>query len=759
MASSFDRLKELDLSRDEVHRLGEALRNEEFRKLLGDYVEEIQDPKNRQIYEEEVTKLEKERGQEVTFLHPTPGYVIKTSVNGSGKGFINICSNDNIGKPSSSPTVKDGTKGLQWSLPHSLSPPHEDVDNRGSRCQVFDVLFHPNTLHLASKNGDFRSMVNNVALEAVEHNFNVTLDKKNLKYPKMFFKGLQRASVLRKPSTENPTAKTPEEQALFDKIYSEIDSQRPKKSPTKSRSRRNSHENPTYTTPKFVIKHSTHIDMQDFTEHKHAKLNATIPKQLIVEINLPLLKASSDMELDVTEKTVHLVSEKPAKYKLNLTLPYQVNETSGTAKFDKDQKKLVITLPVQKSAFEHARDDSGVESCVESDLNSPTSFESDEEQSVKPHEKTKTSDKTVKTQAVDDFLNSSDLYNLPEFTCNVFDSTVAFTFNVKNVDEATVCKQTIYEKSIVKVKFTNVSSSFYPTSYAFYVQFPQHEIEENGATIETWDNNVILQIPLKASERKLISYLYGMDEAKLSKKFIEEPVIISTIHEQPELQEKTPTEDYAVKEHLTKQEEPPQKTQPVKSTSAIDILTSYESSGDELSASSFSPRKSKGILKRLSSNRAKLGRSVSESSLDDFICSSYENYQGSIECVPEDSREEDEMSSSFKKTVRFNDVVIKQLFRWVFERWWLFSLLNVLLVYRSNSSILGQKKKNQRKARNKKRSHDRRYSESESSDVEIKKEGDEQTIGSIGGNKELRPPASEGNKKEYGGIFHLEMNN
>ncbi|ENN79153.1 protein kintoun [Dendroctonus ponderosae] len=743
MASSFDRLKELDLSRDEVNRLGEALRNEEFRKLLGDYVDEIQDPKNRQIYEEEVKNLEKERGQEVTFLHPTPGYVIKTSVNGSGKGFINICSNTNIAKPSSSPTVKDGTKGLQWSLPHSLSPPHEDVDNRGARCQVYDVLFHPNTLHLASKNGDFRSMVNNVALEAVEHSFNVTLDKKNLKHPKMSFKGLQRASILRRPTSEKPTEKTPEEQALFDKIYSEIDSQRPKKTSTKSRSRRNSHENPIYTTPKYVIKHSTHIDMQDFTEHKNAKLNAAIPKQLIVEINLPLLRASSDMELDVTEKTVHLVSEKPAKYKLNLTLPYQVSETSGTAKFDKDQKKLVITLPVQRTAFEPTRDDSGVESCVESDLNSPTSFESDEEEpSVKPSEKTDaSSDKTVKTQAVDDdFLNSSDLYNLPEFTCNVFDSTVAFTFNVKNVDEATVCKQTIYEKSIVKVKFTNVSSSFYPTSYAFYVQFPQHEIKEDGTTIETWDNNVILQIPLKASESKLISYLYGMDEAKLSKKFIEEPIIISTIHEHPELQEKPPTENHAVKENFPKKEKPPQNPQLLKSTSAIDILTSYESSGDELSASSFSPRKSKGILKRLSGSRSKFGRSVSESSLDDFICSSFENYQGSIECVPEDSREEDEMSSSFKKTVRFNDVVVKQLFR-------------------SNSSILGQKKKNQRKARNKKRSHDRRNSESESSDVEIKKEGDEQTIGSRGGNPELRPPGSDSDKKEYGGIFHLEMNN
>lgn len=37
---------------------------------------------------------------------------------------------------------------------------------------------------------------------------------------------------------------------------------------------------------------------------------------------------------------------------------------------------------------------------------------------------------------------------------------------------------------------------------------------------------------------------------------------------------------------------------------------------------------------------------------------------------------------------------------------------------RSNSSILGQRKKNQRKLRNKKRAHDRRMSESENSETE-----------------------------------------
>lgn len=669
MASSFNRLKELDLSRDEVNRLGEALKKEEFRKLLSDYVEEIQDPRNRQIYEQEVIQIERERGQEVTFLHPTPGYVIKTSVNGKQKAFINICGNENINKPSSSASVKDGSKGLEWSVPHSLSPPREDLDNKGVRCQVYDVLFHPDTLHLTSKNRDFCSMVNNIALSAVESNFNVNLDKKNLKFPKLAYKGLQHVSIMRKPTQDAPVEHTAEEQQLFDKIYAEIDSQKisPQKK-KKTKTSKHKEEDPDYTTPKYVIKHRSHIDIQDFTNSRNAKQDQNVPKELVLEVYLPLLRSSSDMQLDVTEKTVQLISEKPAKYKLNLTLPFQVLENKGNAKFDKELKKLVITLPVKRKVlFEVIRDDSGVESCVESDLNSPTNFESDDDKAIskKPHcdtDKSKHCD-----QVTDTFLDSNELYSLPDFTFNIFDNVIAFTFHVKKVTESSVIKTILLEKSLVKIKFTAVSSSFFPANYAFFVKFHSHLINnEEEVNVETWDNNVILQIPLKASEKSLESFHYGLSEDNLTEKFIEEPAVLvnnllQSKSENDNLPEPVEIPKSDVETHLPKH---PKIIDLKATSSAIDILTSsYESSGDELSASSFSPRKGKGILKRISTARSKFGRSVSESSLDDFLCSSLENYHGSIDCVPEDARESDEISSSFKKTVRFNDVVVRQLFR------------------------------------------------------------------------------------------------
>ncbi|KAJ8917614.1 hypothetical protein NQ315_000097 [Exocentrus adspersus] len=760
MAGSFEKLRELDLSRDEVERIGEALKNKEFRKLLSDYVEEIQNPENKKLYEKEITQLEKERGVDITFIHPKPGYVIKTSVNGNRKAFINICSNDHIRKPSSSPTVREGEKGLSWALPHSLSPPREDLDNKGVRCQVFDVVFHPDTLHLAEKNKTFRSMVNNAALEAVESNFDVSLDKKNLKFPKLNYKGMPHASVIRKPSETKPVERLPEEKELFDKIYSQAPdvNSSPSKKPKKL-SKKSVEDTSSYTTPKYVIKHRSHIDIQEFTEHKESKINAAIPKELIVEINLPLLKSAVDITLDVTEKTVQLVSEQPAKYKLSLTLPYRVNESIGDAKFDRDSKKLVIVLPVRRNSsllLCDCKDDSG----VESDQCSPGTPESEEEVNEsqkqlvgdpKSSEICSESSEVFRTKLLDENVH----YNLPEFSCHVFENNIAFTLNVRNVDESSIAK--FVDNAIIHIKFTSVGSSYYPTFYAFFVKFLSHSIDAENISIEVWDNNVIVQLPLKPEGKRVEFYFYGIKEENLSKKYIEEPDIINQVLQKESSGNEINFATNRLEENTLKKQEiesrnvnslfefvdnridtnpstviedlPDKKQQ----SKAIDIVsTSYESSGDELTCSSYSPRKSKGILKRLPTKRS-VGRSISESSLDFACSSSFENCYTSLDSViPEDG----ETSTSLKKTVRFNDVISRQLFR-------------------SNSSILGQKKKNQRKARNKKRAHERRHSESEASETEDRKEGDSKDcIECDTGNEEEKPA-----KKEDHDIFQIDIDN
>lgn len=209
----------LNVTRDEVNRIGEALKHKEFRQLFVDYCEEITDPENRKRYEEEITQLECERGVDITFINPEPCFVIKTSSDGKTKTFINIATNEKVDKPTHSVATNcDGKKGLSWSLPHILAPPRRDIDKKGALCHVYDAVFHPDALHLASRNASFRKLVNDTAIDAVEQNFNVKLDRINLKFPKgLNYKGIAKPTVIRKKKENFDTSSV--EPSPIDSIY------------------------------------------------------------------------------------------------------------------------------------------------------------------------------------------------------------------------------------------------------------------------------------------------------------------------------------------------------------------------------------------------------------------------------------------------------------------------------------------------------------------------------------------------------------
>ena len=79
-----------------------------------------------------------------------------------------------------------------------------------------------------------------------------------------------------------------------------------------------------YTTPKYKLVQRRDVQYHEMTDELDSKLNVTLPKELVLTIDLPLLNSTQDCELDVTQKTVRLISEKPAKYKLDVVLPYKV---------------------------------------------------------------------------------------------------------------------------------------------------------------------------------------------------------------------------------------------------------------------------------------------------------------------------------------------------------------------------------------------------------------------------------------------------
>ncbi|KAL3268313.1 hypothetical protein HHI36_007431 [Cryptolaemus montrouzieri] len=279
------------------------------------------------------------------------------------------------------------------------------------------------------------------------------------------------------------------------------------------------------------------------------------------------------------------------------------------------------------------------------------------------------------------------------------------------------------------------------------VKLPVESIDKDLVSIEVWDNNVILQITFDNCDKECLSYMYGVHSDELQEKYIEEPHILNALHEQPHILNAICEEPDQLNIIKPCVDTKPDVTCDSSSENTIKIensvedesdqpnnmAASYESSGDELSCS-YSPCKSRGILKRHSLMRKSFSRSISESSLDDCIGSL--DYESLDSAIPEDNETSGELSTSLKKTVRFNDVVSRQL-------------------YRFNSSILGQKKKNQRKAQKKKKALERRHSESEASEIEDRKEGDQETQNQSY-LKHIESCEDKSAKRDEN-IFHLDM--
>lgn len=141
----------MQISQDELERLQTAVKDEQFKKLFLDYVNELQDPQNRETYEREISAMEREKGINTRWIHPTPVFVVKTHVleSASRKMFINVCSCPDIEEAS----ARSEGKGQHWSLPHILSAAGHrmDKDKSGKECLVQDIVFHPNTIQKLRK--------------------------------------------------------------------------------------------------------------------------------------------------------------------------------------------------------------------------------------------------------------------------------------------------------------------------------------------------------------------------------------------------------------------------------------------------------------------------------------------------------------------------------------------------------------------------------------------------------------------------------
>lgn len=375
------------------------------------------------------------------------------------------------------------------------------------------------------------------------------LDRKNLKFPKINFKGMTHPTVIRKPSETPPTEPLDIEPEIYQKIMSSYDESResqlkqteekPKRAPpatTYYKDKQQKSVDEKYVTPKFSIKHQSDVEMEDFVLSRDAKMFAAIPKKLVITINLPLLKSANDAILDVHEQSLTLKSEKPAKYLLDLPLPYPVDGDSGNAKFDPKYKKLIVTLPVIRSLVP-VGDTDRADSGVDSDQNSAATVMSKDDEknlssnkielmkecenackNIKFDKESEVTDKcedtalrtSNKTEITDVFMNPNFKYNLPAYTCNIYNNQLAIIINVKNVNPDAIHHKILDNNVGIHILLTSMGTGFFPQHYSLCLKIGNGYIEPETLTIEPWDNNVVFNITVKDIEN-VTQYFVGVD--------------------------------------------------------------------------------------------------------------------------------------------------------------------------------------------------------------------------------------------------------
>jgi dynein assembly factor 2 len=548
------KFEELNMTSEEMERFTEAMKKEEFRKLLFEYAQEISDPKNREIYEREIAQLEQERGMDVQFIHPEPGFCLKTIQNGQRKCFINICKNSNIEAPKSEVQrdPKTNRSGLCWHIPHVCSQPREDLDKSGKQtCTVYDVIFNPDAYRMGETNQRFNLLLKDTAIETIERNFNVTLDKVNMKVLKNLpFKGKPTASMLRKPNSNSssvknssdaknnqtkPTKTTSENDDPIAPIVNQIkqqylDSQTPTsnknkpataiKSETDVNNNSNSNryvssEQSQFTTPVYKLVHRGQADIQDCAiEKSNFTVNSTRPKELLVNIELPLCKTSENLKLDIFEKRLYLESNSP-NYKLDLNLPYPVNEKDSKAKFDKSKRCLNVTLPVVPFVakldivtVDNSEDECSNESASFSNQLLETSTRTNDQSAelnldtmIIPSSSSSSASSSLSASPVSTCVK----YTLPtNIKINEFKNIICLRLSVPNYNKNSIEFKVISESNMI-VKCESSSPGGYVQYYNANIKF--YREEENGAH----DDLVIIDhLSLKQLDKQhIIKYVSG----------------------------------------------------------------------------------------------------------------------------------------------------------------------------------------------------------------------------------------------------------
>jgi len=442
---------------------------------------------------------------------PDPGYVIKAAATGSGmKVFVNVCRSEDAEKPSSAKQiVRGGRFGLSWTIPHTLT--EQVISTDGSRYQtyrVFDFHVHPDTCRMAETNKQFKTMLNELAVEAVAGEFNVWLNVRKLQFPKIKYKTAQvlsskkgvlvprGSSGAKTEVSDNRNVPTHCKQQHIELSVDSEKSEVPHQKTTVHGDADIDANNNKFTVPKYTVTFSS--------DRKVPVVNGVAYSQLLlVDIELPFVDTALSIDLYAFQKSLSLTSTGEVQYKLKIDLPCAVDENYSFARFTKSRKVLHVMMPVlidSSACISSAESSYGIASNPDETLTTESVMNADNVSACsvsKPAEIAAGQKDLISVSAGDELVNCStniDSHML-QFSHSQYLETVSFVFSVKNIVPGSVSVNFIPDSACKIEMDQEVHDSLVPSHMCWFVKFDEDcKCKNDGYTVDVSDVSVTLAI-------------------------------------------------------------------------------------------------------------------------------------------------------------------------------------------------------------------------------------------------------------------------
>eukprot|EP00111_Clytia_hemisphaerica_P004458 TCONS_00012749-protein len=277
-----------------------------------------------------------QKGPEANLVAPKPGWCIKTWKTDGEKVFMNVCTSDMVLKPKdlSEDEVRkivESEDPTKFRIPMGIGEAHKEHENSGKEVDVYDIVIHPEFFTKCQQQSFFKEFFIMLIFDGLEAKYELNLNReyKILKNRKAM--GTLQMQTVRSKSKPVIMEMDP---VMAELEQEQLDEQRQKQQIMSE-----------VSSTKYT---STHRTQQKYVEPKFTMIKEPdegTPEFLVFEISLPKQNSSKNVILDVGEDCL-ILHASDGNYKMDLDLPYNVNNDETGAQFNKKTKVLTVTLPV-----------------------------------------------------------------------------------------------------------------------------------------------------------------------------------------------------------------------------------------------------------------------------------------------------------------------------------------------------------------------------------------------------------------------------